>query len=105
MSRGKLTQNVRNVKKLRVPRVLAVVSVMTKAVNTFYGLVQVKFERKVANVYDIAPKVKIAGSGFDELDVSSLKLGFAPKLKVDKDYTIDIPSSTVMVLSLKEESK
>lgn len=65
----------------------------------------VTFEEKVAFVYDIAPKVRIAGSGFDTLDAASLKLSFAPKLKVDKDYTVDVQSSTVMVLNLKSGKK
>lgn len=66
---------------------------------------KVTFEEKVAFVYDIAPKVRIAGSGFDTLDAASLKLSFAPKLKVDKDYTVDVQSSTVMVLNLKSGKK
>lgn len=66
---------------------------------------QVTFEQKVAAVYDVAPKVRIAGSGFDELDASSLKLSFAPSLKEGEDYKVDIQSSTVMVLNLKPGKK
>ncbi|CAN0041736.1 unnamed protein product, partial [Ectocarpus fasciculatus] len=65
----------------------------------------VTFEEKVASIYDVAPKVRIAGSGFDELDTSSLKLSFAPNLKEGEDYKVDIQSSTVMVLNLKSGKK
>lgn len=63
------------------------------------------FDEKVALVYDTAPKVRIAGSGFDTLDADNLKLSFAPKLKVKKDYTVAIQSSSVMVLTLKPKKK
>lgn len=56
-------------------------------------------------VYDIAPKVRIVGSGFDTLDASTLSLSFAPKLKVDKDYTLEIQGSTAIVLNLKSGKK
>ena len=59
----------------------------------------------MAFIYDIAPKVRIMGNGFDTLDSSKLKLSFAPKLKLDRDYTLEIQSATVIVLSLKEEKK
>ncbi|CBN78994.1 peptidase S1 and S6, chymotrypsin/Hap [Ectocarpus siliculosus] len=65
----------------------------------------VSFEEKIAQVYDVAPKVRIAGSGFDELDAASLKLSFAPKLKEGEDYKVDIQSSTVMVLNLQSGKK
>lgn len=66
---------------------------------------QVSFDEKMAFVYDVAPKVRIAGNGFDTLNVASLKLSFAPKLKVDKDYTVEVQSPTVIVLSLKGGKK
>lgn len=56
-------------------------------------------------MYDTAPKVRIAGTGFDSLDAGSLSLSFAPKLKVKKDYTVTIQSSTVIVLTLKPKKK
>eukprot|EP00752_Nemacystus_decipiens_P008845 g7893.t1 len=63
------------------------------------------FDEKKAFIYDVAPKVRIAGSGFDALDASTLKLNFAPKLAKDTDYKLEIQSSTVMVLSLQEDKK
>lgn len=63
------------------------------------------FEEKVAFVYDVAPKVRIAGQDFDALDASTLKLNFAPKLKKDEDYKLEIQSSTVMVLTLQPDKK
>eukprot|EP00752_Nemacystus_decipiens_P018630 g16704.t1 len=62
----------------------------------------VSFKERVAWVYDVAPKVRIAGSGFDKLDASTLELDFAPNLKKDTDYQLEIKSSTVIVLSLQE---
>ena len=59
----------------------------------------------MAFVYDIAPKVRIAGSGFGTLDAAALKLSFAPKLKLGKDYTVEVQSSTVIVLYLKPGKK
>ena len=56
-------------------------------------------------MYDVAPKVRIAGSEFDTLDASTLKLNFAPKLKKDADYKVEIQSPTVMVLTLQPDKK
>lgn len=56
-------------------------------------------------VYDFSPKVRIAGNDFDKLDASTLKLNFAPKLKKDTDYKLEIQSSTVIVLTLQEGKK
>ena len=55
-------------------------------------------------VYDIYPKLRIMGSGFDGLGASNLKFSFAPKVSAE-DYSIDITSSTVITLSLKEGKK
>ena len=66
---------------------------------------QATFEEKRANVYDVAPKVRIMGSGFDSLDASTLTLAFAPALTVEDDYSIEISSSTTMVLTLKPDKK
>ena len=55
-------------------------------------------------VYDIAPKLRIMGSGFDTLQASNVKLSFAPSIK-DKDYSLEITSSTIMTLSIKEGKK
>eukprot|EP00903_Cladosiphon_okamuranus_P014061 g13069.t1 len=63
------------------------------------------FEEKIAMVYDVAPKVRIYGQGFDTLDASTLKLSFAPKLKVDEDYKIEIQSATTMVLTLQPDKR
>lgn len=63
------------------------------------------FEEKIAFVYDIAPKVRIAGSGFSALDTSNLKVNFAPNLKVDRDYKLEVQSDTVLVISLQPEKK
>ncbi|CAB1116386.1 unnamed protein product [Ectocarpus sp. CCAP 1310/34] len=65
----------------------------------------VTFEEKVASIYDVAPKVRIAGSGFDELDAASLKLSFAPRMTEGQNYKVDIQSSTVMVLRLQPGMK
>lgn len=56
-------------------------------------------------VYDHAPKVRIAGKDFDTLDASTLKLSFAPNLKKDEDYKMEIQSSTVIVLTLQPDKK
>lgn len=69
------------------------------------SLPQVTFEEKRANVYDVAPKIRIMGSGFDTLDASTFKMSFAPKLTVDEDYALEISSSTLMVLTLKPNKK
>ena len=63
------------------------------------------FEEKVAFVYDVAPKVRIAGKDFDTLDASTLKLNFAPKLKKGTDYKLEIQSSTAIVLTLQENKR
>lgn len=52
-------------------------------------------------MYDLAPKVRIAGSEFETVDPSTLKLNFVPKLEVGKDYKMDIQSDSVIVLSLR----
>lgn len=59
----------------------------------------------MTNYYDMAPKVRIAGTGFDTIDASKLKLSFSPKLEAGKDYKVTIQGSTVMVLSLQPDKK
>lgn len=61
---------------------------------------QASFDQKVAMVYDIAPKLRIVGSGFDTLDASNLELSFTPALKADV-YSIEISGPTTITLNLK----
>lgn len=56
-------------------------------------------------VYDIDPKLRIPGSGFDTIDVSTLKLSFAPKLVQDEDYTVQVASDAALLLTLKPDKK
>lgn len=56
-------------------------------------------------VYDVAPKVRIAGNDFDTLDASTLTLHFTPKLQKDTDYKMEIQSPTVIVLTLLEDKR
>lgn len=61
----------------------------------------ITFEQKFANVYDVAPKVRIAGAEFSTVDAASLKLNFVPKLELNTDYKMEIQSDSVIVLSLQ----
>lgn len=60
------------------------------------------FEEKTAMVYNINPKIRIVGTGFDTLDAGKLELSFAPTLKEGRDFTMEVQSSEVIVISLKE---
>ncbi|CAM9721966.1 unnamed protein product [Ascophyllum nodosum] len=62
------------------------------------------FEEKIAMMYDVNPKLRIMGSGFDTLDASNVKFKFAPKISAE-DYSIDIISSRVITLNFKEGKK
>ena len=62
------------------------------------------FEEKIAMMYDVNPKLRIMGSGFDTLDASNVKFKFAPKISAE-DYSIDITSSRVITLNFKEGKK
>lgn len=52
-------------------------------------------------MYDVAPKVRIAGAEFSTVDAASLKLNFVPKLELNTDYKMEIQSDSVIVLSLQ----
>lgn len=67
----------------------------------FSRRIQITFEQKFANVYDVAPKVRIAGAEFSTVDAASLKLNFVPKLELNTDYKMEIQSDSVIVLSLQ----
>lgn len=51
---------------------------------------QVTITEKKSLVYDNYPKIRISGTDLGTLEASSLKLTFAPKLKANKDYKVDI---------------
>eukprot|EP00752_Nemacystus_decipiens_P008235 g7364.t1 len=67
------------------------------------------FQERLAGVPTVynheSRRVWIHGKDFDTLDVSTLKLNFAPRLTKEEDYTLKIWSSRLMMLTLQPGKK